>query len=316
MWLDALALGILALFIGVGAWRGALASGLGIVSLALGYVGAVAGAKHFGAGTAETLGVPALLGPPIAGSLVFLVVLVTVGTLGGLLQSRARRRRGDEPRSGVDRLLGASFGALRGLLVVLLVAWGAVWVDAGSELGALENMPRVENSAAAAASQDVVEVAVRAALPDDSAASRLAARLAARPATTLKSMQSLLDDSRIQAVQSDGFFWTLVENGNVEGALNRLSFQNVIHDKALRTELADMGLISPEAGESASVFRDDVAKVMAEVGPRVKGLKNDPAFQRLARNPEIVALLENGDTLALLQHPDFQKLVSRVTSEL
>ena len=73
-------------------------------------------------------------------------------------------------------------------------------------------------------------------------------------------------------------------------------------------------MIDEAAAEDASVFRSQAAEVLDEVGPRIRGLKNDPEVQRLAQDPEVVAMLESGDTMALLTHPGIQQLVARVAS--
>jgi hypothetical protein len=141
-------------------------------------------------------------------------------------------------------------------------------------------------------------------------------RLAAQPSETLQSLQSLLEDERIQALQEDHFFWTLVQGGASERALNRSSFYAISHDPEMRERLAGLGVISEEAARDVGVFRDDALSVLEEVGPRVKDLSEDPEIQRLAHDPEIVALLESGDTFGLIGHPDIQKLVSRVSAGL
>ena len=76
------------------------------------------------------------------------------------------------------------------------------------------------------------------------------------------------------------------------------------------------GLVPQAAADDVRQFRDEMANVLREVGPRIRHLKNDPELQALAEDPEVIGILQSGDTLALLQHPGFRKLVDRVTSEL
>ena len=97
---------------------------------------------------------------------------------------------------------------------------------------------------------------------------------------------------------------------------NRSSFYRIAHDPGLRAHLADLGLVSAAAAGDSKRFRDEVREVLDEVGPRIKGLRNDPELQRLARDPEIHGLLESGDTLGLLTHPDIQALASRLSEGL
>jgi len=144
----------------------------------------------------------------------------------------------------------------------------------------------------------------------------MAAKMAAHPGETLKSVQALLEDPRIRAVQEDQLFWTYVQHGAVESALNRGSFWKVVNDEALRRDLAELGLIEEAAAADPRVFRESVGELLAELGPRLKGLAEDAEIQELARDPEVVAMLESGDTMGLLGHPGIQKVVSRVSSGL
>jgi len=312
---------VFALFVLMGALRGALAAGMGVVTLVVAYVVGAYAASHFGAVLAGDLGIPGLLGAPVAGSIGFLVAYLLCGVAGAFLKAWERGRRDeDEPRAALDRLAGGLFGGLRGALVVLLLAWLGIWIDAARDLGvsaAFARMPQTESSRVAGLTQTVVERAVTSALASSGeaggAGARMGGRMAAQPSETLQSLQSLLEDKRIQALQEDHFFWTLVESGASERALNRQAFYMISHDQQMRERLAVLGLISEEAARDVGVFRSDALLVLEEVGPRVKGLADDPEIQRLAENPEIVAMLESGNTFGLIGHPDIQRLVARVS---
>ena len=148
MVLDLIALGVLALFVLIGLLRGGLASGTGLVNLAASYLAAVLSAQHLGPRVSEQLGLSALAGPPLAGIVAFFVVAVFLGLLASQLKRWAKERRGDAPRSALDRGLGGAFGALRGVLVVMLLAWLAVWIDAARDNDALSGFsgaPETEN---------------------------------------------------------------------------------------------------------------------------------------------------------------------------
>lgn len=313
MWIDVVGLIVLLLFAGLGAWRGALATGAGLVSMAVGYAAAVFAAGRWGGPAAEAAGLPALAGPPLAGTAAFAVSYLVCGGVTAVLKAWERRRRGELPRGRGDRIAGAVFGGMRGALVVLLLGWVAIWLDAGRQLSAGERfaaMPETSSSVVAKTTGVVVEKAVEAALADRGGA--LAGRMAAHPAETVKGMQVLLDDERIQAVQRDRLFWTYVEKGAVQNALNRRSFWNVVNDDELRGTLAELGMIDAAAAEDPGLFRDAAAEMLTELGPRLEGL--DAELQELARDPEIAALVESGDTMGLLGHPAIQRVVARVSS--
>jgi membrane protein required for colicin V production len=322
MALDLIALGILGLFVALGAWRGALASGSGLISIVVSYVAAALAAGRMGPEVATRFGLPGMFGPVLAGSLAFCLTYAVCSVVALILKSWDKRRRGDDPRGGLDRMGGAFFGALRGGLIVLLLSVLATWVDAARDLGVLDGLqgaPDTEGSRVSEAAGALIESAVEAAMSDSGAevspAARVVARMAARPGPALASVQELLDDESIQALQEDRMFWVLVENGAGERAINQLSFYSIVHDPEIRQRLADLGFISEEQARDPEAFRMAMAIMLSRLGPRIQGLRNDPEIRRLAENPEIVALLQAGDTFALMTHPDIQRIVTRVAGD-
>jgi hypothetical protein len=274
---------------------------------------AIVGATHSGPAVAERLGLPGILGAPIVGAALFLVTYFAMGILSAVLRRRERKRL-EGPRSGRDRFVGGCFGLLRGTLVVLLLSVLAIWLDALRASGRAEFLPEIGPSRAAAVTETVVEAGVEAALSDAGAGGRFAARMAARPGTSIEDLQAVLANPHIAELQDDELFWTYVESGAVETALNRLSFINVAYDEALRGQLAALGLIDEAAAGDPQVFRDTAGEVLREVSPRIRGLRNDPELKKLLEDPEVASLIQSGDTLALLGHPGFRDLVAHVAS--
>jgi uncharacterized membrane protein required for colicin V production len=309
--------GLLLLFVMLGAWRGAVPSILGLVSLVVAYAAAIVGATRFGALAASKLGVAPMFGPLAGGTAGFLAGFVLMGFVGFFVRRWDTERRGGE-RGVVDRTVGALFGGLRGLVIAGLIGYLGMLLDAARDVlpqtEALAAVPSVEGSLVAAATESVIETLVETAVGDHPAG-RVVARIAARPGERVKGIQRLLDDRRIRAVQDDEFFWTLVGSGASERALNRLSFYQVSHDPELRGQLADLGLVSDEAAADAGVFRDALRPVLDELGPRIKRLKNDPEIRALARDPEIVELLQSGNTLGLLMHPRILGLARKLSAD-
>ena len=119
--------------------------------------------------------------------------------------------------------------------------------------------------------------------------------MAARPSVALAEFETLVEDENIERLRSDAAFWTYVEHGSIDAALNRGSFQRIVHDEAMRRRLAALGLVGEDAALDAGAFRSAAAEVLREVGPRIRGLKNDPALQELVEDPQVVAMLHSGD---------------------
>lgn len=117
-WLDYAVLGVLGLSTAWGIWRGLLRE---IVSI-LGWVIAFLAASLFAGPLAQAM--PSFIPSPqlrlIAAYVSIFVVSLIVASLAGLLISRLAKAAG---LGALDRALGALFGALRGLLLVLVFAF-------------------------------------------------------------------------------------------------------------------------------------------------------------------------------------------------
>jgi membrane protein required for colicin V production len=313
MWLDAIAIAVLVLFVLVGAARGGLASFLSLVSLGAAYGAAIAAAPRFGPFLATPLGLPEVLGLPIAGCLAFLVTYLVMGALSTAVRRVERRRRG-VGRSARDRFLGAVFGVARGALVVLLLSWLALWVDALRATGTAPALPELGPSAAAAVTETVVEAGVEAALSDAGSARRVVANAASRPRRVVVGLQAVLEHPLVEDLRDDALFWTYVEHGSVDSALNRSSFIRISRDEALRQQLAQVGLVEEAAAADSRAFREAVDPMLREVGSRIRGLREDPELRGLLEDPELVVMLQSGNTLGLMNHSGFRQLVARVTA--
>ncbi len=314
MWIDAIALGLLAVFVISGAVRGALASALALAVLIGAYASAIVLGPGFADAFADGLRIPRLLATALSGAAVFLGAFVVFGAVSAVIRLFERRRRGGTSRGAGDRLLGAFFGGLRGGLIVLLVGVLGYWLQAFESLGGRAMVPHVGPSNVAAASQTLVAAATSALTDQDSAGGRMAVRAAAHPAETFAALQDLLEDERVLALREDPQFWAAVEAGQVGAATSRVSFARIAYDEDLRRRFADSGLISERAASDAEEFRFAVSGALEEAAPRIRGLREDPEVQRLAEDPEVQRLVQSGDTLGLLRHPGFRKLVDRVTA--
>jgi hypothetical protein len=224
--------------------------------------------------------------------------------------------RGDDRISVANRWLGAGVGVIRGGFVVLMLGWLAIWIDAARQTGsfdAVAEAPAIEHSSLVRATEVVVQAAVGAAMDDDGPAAEVVARFASRPGQSVRHLQAVLGDRRIDALQQDRFFWTLVSNGSYHRAMNQKSFRDIVDSPELRRSFSELGVISDVAANDRDAFKRELGAVFDEVGPRIKGLAEDPELQKLARDPEVTALLEQGDALGLMRHRGIQQLAARVS---
>jgi uncharacterized membrane protein required for colicin V production len=317
MWLDGLLVGLLALFALLGAWRGALESGLRLLGLTVAYGGAVWAATRLGPALGEELGLSPLLAMPLAGTAAFLGCQLLFHVALVFARATDRERRAGAPRGAFDRALGAFFGVARGAVFAILLAWLGLVAGALRETRApvAEALPDTSESALAKWSGRLVGAGTRTALGGDAVpGAGFAGTLVADPADTLAATRRVLSDPAIIELQRDAQFWALVEAGAVERALALPSFRSVAGSPELRAELARLGVIDEFAAATPAAFTHALAPALLEVGHRVAGLRSDPEVQQLLRDPEVARLLEQGDTLGLLTHPAFQDLVRRVTT--
>ncbi|HVN40315.1 MAG TPA: CvpA family protein [Myxococcota bacterium] len=311
MWLDLVAVVLIALLAGLGAWRGGFRTGMALAALIVGYVVSVLGASPLAPVLGRWLDWPNFVLVALAGTLLFFAAYAAV-----LLLRFALLRAGvvsDEP-SAAGRWCGAALGAVRGALLVLIVAYFALWLDALRATGRELPLSPVSDSATARVTSAVVEAGVEAALADEGSAGRVVAHTAAQPARALTEWQAVVETPSVTMLREDPGFWGDVEQGFIEPALARPAALRVMRDTELRQRLAALGVVSDGAARDPALFHDDLIAVLRDVGPRMRGLRDDPELQQLARDPEVVGLVQSGDTLGLLAHPGFRSLVERVAA--
>ena len=284
---------------------------MALAALVVGYIVSVVGASPLAPALRRWIDAPDLFLVPLAGTLLFFAGYGAVALLRFALL-RAGVADG-EPSAGA-RWRGALLGSVRGALLVLIVAYLALWLDALRATGYELPLSPVSDSATARVTSAVVEAGVEAALSDSGSAGRVVARAAAQPARAMTEWQAVVETPSISMLREDASFWSLVEQGLVEPALARPAALRMLRDTELRQQLADLGVVSDGAARDAALFRDDLIAVLREVGPRMRGLHDDPELQQLAHDPEVVALVQAGDTMGLLAHPGFRSLVERVAS--
>ncbi len=310
---DALALGLLVVFSALGARRGAIGSAGALLALLGGYAAAVLAAIRLGPAAAHTLGVPGPLGGVAAGTIAFLVVVVTIGLLAGALRRAADSRRGDTARSFGDRLGGALFGLARGAVAVLVLGLLALWLDAARALASNEPVPPVpsQETPLRVVTRAAIETGMQAALPPDARGEAVAIRVLTRPAETLGALRRIAEHPQLPAVIEDAEFWSDVESSQVEEALARPSLRRLTEDVAFREALGAAGVIDPADVRDPARFRAALGQVLTDAGPRIARLRSDPELLRLAEDPQIVAALERGDVFSLVMHPALQQLAAR-----
>jgi hypothetical protein len=306
MWLDLSILALIAFLAGFGARSGAAVAGLRLAALPLAYAGAIAAAWAFGPALASELGWREPAGALAAGTVGPVVVQLLLG-----LGTRALRNESSPPPA--SQALGAVFGALRGALFALPILWLAGLSEGARLAGVRPDLPDLSAARLPALGGEVLGAGARLAVAEDTAGGRFAVGMVARPAATLEALQKVVQDQRVLTLQRDGLFWQDIERGAVTAALARPASRALVADRAFRARLAEIGAVSPEAARDARLFQTELAIALADIGPRLEGVRNDPALAALLEDPQVRASLQSGNTLALLNDERFRALVARAT---
>jgi membrane protein required for colicin V production len=116
-WLDYAVLGVFAVSLALGAWRGLVREVVSILGWVIAFLAANLLAGPLGPAMPQAIPSPELR--VAAAYVIVIAVSLILTSLAGLLLSKVVQAVG---LGGVDRVLGAGFGALRGLLIVLAAA--------------------------------------------------------------------------------------------------------------------------------------------------------------------------------------------------
>ena len=314
MLFDLIALGVLVVFIALGAMRGTLAGFLRVATLASAYAAGIVCAANLGLLVSVLTGSSRLTGTAIAGAGGFGFVYFVLAVLSTLAVRFERSRRDDLPRSGLDRSGGAIFGALQAVLALLLLGVLGSFLDAAHKAGLPQGSDAADGSFLVGSTQKVVAAGIGATM-GGSPGGKLAVRLASDPGMALTSTQKLLAHPRMTKLFEDALFWQYLSTGEADLALGRTTFFAVIHDDELRGELADLGVVDESARNDPEAFRTQMGETFKRMAPRLRALREDPALAELASKPEIRAAIESGDSVALLTHPDFRRLLDRALKD-
>jgi hypothetical protein len=307
MWLDLAILALIAFLAGFGARSGAALAGLRLAALPLAYAAGIGAAWAFGPALGRQLGLSETVGALAAGSVGFVGVSLVIS-----LGTRVLKKR-DTSLTPASQAMGAVFGALRGALFALPILWFAGLAEGARVSGVRPELPDLSGAHLPALGGEVLGAGARQVVDTDTAGGRFALGMVARPTETIAAVQKVVQDPRVIALQRDGQFWHDVERGAVPAALARPSARALVSDQRFRAQAAAIGAVSPEAGKNPRFFQTELALALAELGPRLRAVKEDPALSELLEDPEVRASLQSGNTLALLTDPRFRALVSRAT---
>jgi uncharacterized membrane protein required for colicin V production len=310
MALDLIVLASLFVFAWLGAHRGALESAIRLGGLGFAFVVSLLASAFGGVALAAATGMSGGIAVIVAGVLGFLLAQVLVGFI-----ARSVRVEGDE-LSDASRVGGAALGMARAGFLLLPVLWLGGFTESlrASGLDQAGALPDLSTSRAAGAGQAAAGALAQSVVGDGGDMSaRLTAKFIAEPGEAISSAVAITSDPRIQVLQRDFSFWGDLADENVESALARPTFRELVGDAELRERFAALGLVPPAAAVDAQMFHDELAAAFREIAPRLAELKHDPEFQALLADEELRERARSGDTVALLSDPRLRAVVERVS---
>jgi hypothetical protein len=309
VWFDLIAIALLVALALSGLRGGGVDGALRFLGLPAAYGAAAFASLALGPIVAEAAGLAGWLAALGCGSAAFVATYAGVG----VAASRARREAREEGLSRGSQLAGGLFGVARGLLLLLPIVWVANLAE-GARLSGVElAMPDLSGAQLPAAGGRVIASGAQALVDEAEPGGRVTVAMLARPGDSVLAFQELLSDPQLRILQGDPGFWRDVERGAVSSAMARPTFQELSRNPALRGRMAQLGLVSAAAASDPRVFEQETGAVLAELGPRLRRVRNDPALERLLADPGVQRSLEQGDAVALLTHPEFRALVARAT---
>lgn len=313
MWFDLTCILLLLGLIAAGAMRGALASGLALFTMLASYGVAIGMGPNFAPLFENRTALLGVLAIPLGGGLAFAITYITL-SISSMLITRAERdrREDDEDRSTSDRFFGGTFGAVRGLLLLLLVGIFGHYLAQGQRAGVVKGLPPIEDSFITEMSGNFTEIGISMALDQACVASKMAARLAVRPTDTKDQLGELMAYESVRGVIQDPSFWILVQVSDTFGAINQLSFQRMIYDNSLREKLGEMGFLQEEAVADPVLFRESLRPCIRRLCVVMGSIQDNPSIDKLIQDKEVMNLVRAGNTAALIRHPLFIESVASV----
>ncbi|HEY2824245.1 MAG TPA: CvpA family protein [Gemmatimonadales bacterium] len=309
--IDLLTLAILAGAGWIGWRRGTLPMAYSVGALVVGYAAAFLLCRPVGPLLGRVTGLPPMVNVPLGGMLVMFVVSTTLRVLAG----RAQRERAFKVRNGwtpptSDSAGGAGLSALRVLMMVFVVVWALTAVRSFTGRG-----PDIERSLTARASAAVIGRAVwlvARSATGNSTLAQLAALLSARPGEGTRTLQTLMNDPRVQDLWRDPALRAALAGGDAAALAQSPVVQQLAHDPAFLSAAAQFNIGAGDA-PSADGLADGLVGGLSPLVRGVDALQKDPAAQQLLADPALRGKLESRDIPGLLTDPAFNQLAERLT---
>ena len=310
MLLDLIALIVLGLFVLWGFIRGSLAAGLSFLTLIVSYFSAIWGGPFLAPLAGQYLPAYPFLAVPLGCATAFVISFLVLGFVTFLLCRAERIYRRDNPRSAIDRLGGAMFGTFRALLFIFLLGILGHYLHQAQRAGIAESLPKVEGSIVAKIAGFVVEKALARYLDESDPGTKLIARLAFYPGTTMEGINDVAASPQFKGLITDKVFWQYLEDNKIEDAMERESMLSLSQDSEVRNQLADLGVV--DGNLSPKEFRDEIHNTLEKINPALQNLRQDHHVQELLSQDEIVRMARTGDIKGLLSNQDFQEAVQAI----
>jgi uncharacterized membrane protein required for colicin V production len=309
---------VLVLLFALGGWRrGFWLSLLSLGGLIAAYLAAYFFSQPAGRALAGPLRLQPLLAYPLAGGLIFVLMLLLVSGIRRIL-IRTRRTTRDRPRAWriADHLGGAGIGAAYATVLVLLLTWLLLALQAITPLEAMDLKGSQMARWASPLAEKVARAAAQQASGSESMASAVAG-LAKDPGRTTRGYLGLLQNERLQSMLQDPQAINALASGDLRALKKNASLRALAKDPGFIAAVHQAGLLA-EASEDLSP--EDASRLLvsrlAPLARVMTTLAQDPEVQHLLQDPTLADRLQRRELISLANDAAFNRLAEIVLQTL
>lgn len=305
---------IVLLVLGVAAFwgwrRGALVMALSLGGMVAGYVGAFLFFRPVGGLIISATPMPPVLAYPLAS----LGLWFLIGTLAGVLQSRAMKKRKKQRKDGwrpssLDGAVGAALGATWAVGLAAVVLWAMMGAYAFTGRGPDVSGTLAAQSTSTIAERVVYSVAHR--LTHEEVIASAMSIVAASPGEGTRTIKTVLQDERFVQLLSNATTRSQLAAGDVASVSSYPAIEELSEDEAFWTAADRLSLV----GDGAS-RPEALAEGLVPVAQTLEALLADEEIRSLLDNEELMERIRNGDMASLAMDLDFNHLAGRVLTLL
>ncbi len=308
--IDAIVLLILGMAAFWGWRRGALVMALALGGMVAGYVGAFLLFRPVAALIISATPMPPVLAYPLAS----LGLWFVIGTLAGVLQSRAMKRRKKRRKKGwkaspLDGATGAALGAVWALGLVAVVMWAMMGAYAFTGRGPDVSQTTAAQTTSTIAERVVYTVAQR--VTHEEVIASAMSIVAASPGEGTRTLKTVLEDDRFVQLLSNSTTRSQLAAGDIESVSGYPAIKELSEDADFWAAAERLSLVEDLASRPEAL-----AAGLVPVAQTLESLLADEEIRGLLEDGDLMKRIRDGNLVSLATDLDFNHLAGRVLTVL